>query len=69
MKIARPIKQMIRSTHVKILSSWFFSETPGNSGLRENSSAMMQAALQMSTELLYGWPSSTSGARYHSVTT
>lgn len=56
-------------SHVKIFSSWFTSEEPGNSGRREKSSAIIQAQLQMSTALLYGWTSSTSGARYHSVTT
>lgn len=58
-----------RKAHVKILSSWFFSDVPGKRGARENISEMMQAELQMSTELLYGWPSNTSGALYQRVTT
>lgn len=56
-------------TYINILSNWFFSDVPGNNGFRENNSAMIQAVLHISTELLYGWPRSTSGALYHNVTT
>lgn len=66
--IAWPLINLIKA-YVKILSNWFRSDVPGNKARRENNSAIMHAELQMSTLLLYGWLSNTSGARYHNVTT
>lgn len=56
-------------TYVNIFSNWLRSDVPGNKARRENNSAIIQAELHISTALLYDWFNSTSGARYHNVTT
>lgn len=60
---------MSDAIYMKILSNWLRSDAPGNKARLENNSAMMQPELHISTALLYGWLRSTSGDRYHNVTT